>query len=174
MFTFQNPSYIGEVVKGLPSSFVNIYGIRSPFYGRGFFDLEDSYMNNLVMLMQNHNFEYNENFPTNITLQSIVHVKVGVLARDQQARVTFYFRIPPKISAPAEKKVQIFVHDARGQSLASSLSITPGSDWWIGTRSVLVIGDGRTSIDVYFRPCNISTDTSFNPLFFERAEVDVY
>ena len=156
-----------------PSTFINIYGIRSPryLYDR-IFDLEDSYMNNLVMLGQNHDFTNDRTFPKDLPRQSIVHVKMGVLASGQQVKVTFHFRV----SRNGQNKVQIFVNDARGQvfDCEQSVRTSYGMDWYIGNLSTIVTGDGHTSIDVYFRPAVYCIGSIFNRiLFFERVDVEV-
>jgi hypothetical protein len=125
--------------------------------------LEDSFMNNEVYLINPSGYYNDTSFPTDLARQSIVHVKVGVLPRGQQARVTFYFRLTPF----TPNTVQIFVNDALGRRFDSKLDIPSGPDGVRASRSTLVVGDDCTSIDVYFRPAGANG----LGLFFNRAEV---
>lgn len=154
-----------------PATFVNVYGAKSPIYigvvngiDRIYHcGLEDSFAYGHVILW-NISHQNDRTFPTDLALQSIVHVKVGILPRGQQARVTFFFSLPPNVT----NTVQIFVNDALGQRLDSEFN-TPPSPVYAGSRTALVTGDGRTSIDVYFRP--IRGDWPNNCLLFDGAEV---
>lgn len=158
-----------------PSSYTNVYGAKlrkysykesansDTYYTAETFDLEDAYTSNSILLRQNGNYEADESLG-NIFEQSIVHKKIGVIPNGQQVRVTFYFSTPPGYP----NKVQIF----EGEELKDVYTTPLQDDWWEGSRTILVTGDGRTSIDVYFRPSSYSNQNS-PTLFFNGIEMEV-
>lgn len=161
-----------------PSTYVSVYGAKlSRYYYRPgpnttsypnenfllFDDLESIYTSNSTPLRQNRNYEADESLG-NIFEQSIVHYKIGVIPNNQQVNVIFKYATPPGLP----NKIQIF----KGEELVDSFTSPLQYDWYEGTHATLLTGDGRTSIDMYFRPS--SYIDGCNPmLFFKGIDMEV-
>lgn len=153
------PAYLeiaGPVIVNFPASYINIHNAELTS-----FDLEHYFINNIIPLIQRRRLD-----PTvlgDISTQSIVHYRIGVLPLGQQARVGFRFGL----MANAQNDLQIFL----GQELKDEFTPSKKDEWTEYERQILVTGDGRTNFDVYFRPARFVRLNNYT-VFFKNAKLE--
>ncbi len=159
-------------LKDYTSTFIKVYGIHLGHVQRRWsgmwidliYDLEYIYNLNSYPLIQKISF-VDDTILGDITKQSLVHFRIGVLGNGEQKRIEFYFTSLPN----SPLKVQFFVDE----NLEDQYYIDDVDEEIEHDNTILVTGDGSTIKDVYLRPINPDggAGADYPVLLFDGAQI---
>ena len=151
-----------RLLLGLPTPFVNIY--NSIFNGWYENTLNECYYANKIPLQQYASIIENE--LGDIKTQSIVHVNLGVIEEGKTYRIKFLWE------TPLENHVQIFVRPASATTDNNEIQYDADSsetDPTPGYKTVYVMGDGSSAINLYLRPTKYARSLFLRGVFWEEV-----